>query len=365
MERPGFASAAKLPGFDTLQAALSEPSGAPIDHDAVQPYLHERAHYTYLGNNAFHRYLKMHKVLPGISGAKELQVLGRELEDEYMPTHANAAAWAYAEAGMIDTTLSTVERVQLVSKAEDLWQRAIHTDIRLQASEYGEFFNEPTEAYRHALPLIFSPLMKAVIIGNVTTPLLRQSLADTVSLATGVSGEIQRQAHDEDGYVRSTFVGLAHELNALATLLYMEDPRYIPLPSTARADTGYYHREQTHDIMILNQHWGTIRKAIPIEIKAKASSKDRRRYKSLIIRGKMHLAIESADPIETAASFGRLLDGTPTMQDAVGVERIATDVREMLRLYQQGITPESFALNSLTKFHRSASLAKAHPEIAP
>jgi len=44
---------------------------------------------------------------------------------------------------------------------------------------------------------------------------------------------------------------------------------------------------------------------------------------------------------------------------------MSTDIREMLRLYQQGVIPESLAVHSLTKFQRSRSLEKAHPEIAP
>jgi len=365
MERPGFAYDTTLPGYDVLQDSFHERLDIPVDVDAVEPFLSSESHRTYLENNAFHRYLKMHKVTTGISGAKELQVLGRELEGSYMPTHTDAAAWAYAEAGLTDTSLSAVDRVDLVTKAEALWERALKTDIHLQSSEYGVFFDEPSAAYRYALPLAFTPLMKSVVIGNVTTPVLQRTLADTVAFSSAVSDEIRRYDEADNVNAKNMFIGLLHEINALSTLLYMEDPRYIPMPSTARADTGYYHPSQTHDIMVLNQHWGTIRKVIPIEIKAKASSRDRRRYRSLIIRGKMHLGTNGADPTETAASFERLLDGAPEPHDAVGIERIATEVRELLRLYQQGVTPEALAMRSLTRFHKSPSLERAHPEIAP
>lgn len=365
MQGPGFRKDASLPGIDTLHAALYEQDTAPIDEAALTPFLEDQRHRKYLEHPVFHRYLKMHKVTTGISGAKELQVIGRELEQEYMPIYKDAAAWSYAEAGLIDTSLSTLERVQCIAKAESLWEGALATEINLQAIEDAQFVKEPETAYRYALPLAFSPLMKAVVVGNVTSQLRAQAFADTVSFGKAVAEEIKR--YDEAGDIssRNMFIGLSHELNALSTLLYLDDPRYIPMPSTARADTGYYHREQTHDIMVLHQHWGTLRKVIPIEIKAKATLHDRRRYKSLILRGKMHLATDGADPTRTAATYGRFLDGTSTIDDFVNIERVATEVREMLRLYQQGATPESLALRSLTKFQQSKSLEKAHPEIAP
>lgn len=365
MERSGFATCAKLPGFDSLQSALHDDSDAPLNEVALMPFVEDSFHRKYLENIAFHRYLKMHKVTTGISGARELQVLAHELEDEYMPTYKDAAAWAYAEAGLIDTSLSTLERVQLVAKAESLWQEALQTQTQLETSEYGACFNQPSDAYRYALPLVFSPLMKSVIVGNVTPTIRKQALVDTVSFSDEVAKEIHRYNAEGNKACRNLFIGLAHELNALSTLLYLDDPRYIPMPSTARADTGYYHPDQTHDIMVINQHWGTIRKVIPIEIKAKASLRDRRRYKSLIIRGKMHLATAGTDPTETSASFSRFVHGTSTLDDLVALERMSTDIREMLRLYQQGVIPESLAVHSLTKFQRSRSLEKAHPEIAP
>ena len=365
MERSGFVSDASSHGFSALQRALREEYDGSHNDEAAVPFVEDTFHRKYLENNAFHRYLKMHKVTTGVSGAKELQALAGELEDEHMPTYKDAAAWAYAEAGLIDTSLGSLERVRLIGKAEGLWEEALTTQIRLQSGEYAETFHEPSAAYRYALPLVFSPLMKSVIVGNVTDTIRAQAFGETVSFATATAHEIHKYNELGDRASKSMFVGLAHELNALATLLYLDDPRYIPMPSTARADTGYYHPTQTHDIMVLNQHWGTIRKVIPIEIKAKASLRDRRRYKSLLIRGKMHLAMTSADPTETAAAYGRLSAGRPTIDDMVGVERIATDIREMLRLYQQGVTPESLAVNSLTKFQRSSSLERAHPEIAP
>ncbi len=366
MEWSGFASDAKMPGFDTLSESLNNPNHTPINTEALIPFQAlEASHKTYLENEVYHRYLRMHKVALGVSGAKELQVIGRQLENESAPLYLDAAAWAYAEAGLTDTSIGAVERVAAVTRAEELWMQALQTNIALQADGEMEFFDDPVDSYRYALPLAFSPLMKSIIVGNVTPAIRQQALKDTISFAAASAEEIEQYFAAGDVSKASTFVGLLHELNALATLLYLDDPRYIPMPSTARADTGYYHREQTHDIMVINQHWGKIQKIIPIEIKSKASGRDRRRYKALLVRGKMHLAVRGHNPIETARSYQSLLEGTASIDDMVDTERMATDLREMLRLYQQGYTPQSLAVKSLTRFHKSASLEKAHPEIAP
>ncbi len=365
MGRSGFATEGVLPAHDTLAESFHEIPEIPIQYAKVAPYLCKYSHAEYLKNDSFLRYVKMHKVAPGPRGLKTIRTIGDELQDEYMPIFKDAAAWAYAEAGMFDTTLSTVERVDLVMQAESLWQQAVKTDIQLQTSEYGCFFDEPASPYRLALPLAYAPLMKSIIVGNVTPEVRQQALRDTVSMAAAVQDEIER--YDGAGIIASKnmFVGLSHELNALVTFLYLDDPRYIPMPSTSRADTGYYHRAQTHDIMIINQHWGTVKKIIPIEIKANARLRDRRRYKALIIRGKMHLATSPDNDSETTTAYVHILNGEATATDIVDIERIATETREMLRLYQQGPTATDIAVRSLTRFQHSVSLERAHPEIAP
>lgn len=366
MNRPGFATDAKLPGFDTLSDSLSQPTRDELSAEALEPFTDERAsHRTFLENETYHRYLKIHKVALGASGTKELQEIAAQLEKEEIPTYLDAAAWAYAETGLMSASMSAVERVDAISHAEELWEQALKKHISLESSDAADFFNEPADAYRYALPLAFSPLMKSIVVGNVTPAIRQQAIKDTTSFAAAVAEEIETYREQGEVSKLNTFVGLLHELNALITLLYLDDPRYIPMPSTARADTGYYHREQTHDIMVINQHWGKIQKIIPIEIKSKASARDRRRYRALLVRGKMHLAVRGYDPIETARSYERHLNGKSTVNDMIDTEKMATDLREMLRLYQQGHTPDSVALHSLTRFHKSPSLEKAHPEIAP
>ena len=352
------------PGFHALQESFQNQPEVLLDSERLAPFVEEPSHKKYLENDVYHRYLKMHKVAVNSSGAKELFEIGAELSGEYMPQYKDAAAWAYAESGLLDRSASTVERVRRVSLAERQWSEALEIEAQLQSTEYSAIFTEPDTQYRLAIALAYTPLMKSVIVGNVTSGVRKQVLEDTTLFGAEIAEQITRYGDAGNREMVNGFIGLSHELNALTALLYMDDPRYVPFPSTARADSGYYHPQQTHDIMVLNQHWGTIKKVIPIEIKARPSRRDRLRYKSLLVRGKMHLTAEGVDPRMTARSFARLQHDEASLQDIVDIEKISTDLREMLRLYQKGVTPESLAVNSMTRFYSSKELDRRYPEIA-
>lgn len=367
MERPRYVPSETLPGQSALQNAyadldsLHEESYGQSD---VIDFLDEDVHRNYLKNPYFHEYLKMDKIAVGSSGTEQLLQIGDELLREYLPTYLDAAGWAYAEAGLYDTDASTVERMQRIQAAEHTWTRAIQHEVILEKGEYGGWFQEETEPLRLATNLAFTPLMKSLVVGDVTEDVLSATLTDTLSIAE-LSTEMMHDAvarHDK--LTVNLHTGLLHELNALLSLLYLNDPRYVPLPATARADSGYYHKDQTHDISLINQHWGTIKKVIPVEIKARATLRDRQRYKALVIRGKMHLTPDGVDPRQTVAAFAEVMSGKPTPQHQLEVDIIATRVRELLRLYQKGDRVEETAIASLTHFYESKLLTDKYPELS-
>lgn len=354
----------RYPGFDALQEAFTEQPEEPLNYKEIDPYVRERSHLKYLENQQYHRYLKIHKVVVGNSGSEELIEIAESLSGEYMPKYLDAAASAYSEAALQSTLLSTENRLQFVDAAEALWNRAILIEAQIQSSEYSAVFTELETQYRLALSLAYVPFTRAMVEGNVTDEVREQVFNETALLGKIVTDEMTR--YYEAGCKDETraLAGLSHEINALCTLLYQDDPRYIPMPSTARADSGYYHPEQTHDIMIFNQHWGTIKKVIPVEIKSRTSLRDRKRYKALLIRGKMHLATNGVDSQKTADAFYAISRDDADEQDIHDVERISTEVRYMLNLYQQGFTPESLAVNSVTRFYTSKKLNQRYPEVA-
>lgn len=324
----------------------------------ILPYVNDPSHLKYLDHPAFHEYIALQKTAVE---PKALLNLGNELAQEYMPRYTAAAASIFAEVGLTDEARSSVERCRLIGRAEELWKVSIERGDVIAASEYAASFDEPESTYRHAVSLACTPLMKSIAVGNVTEVTRHGAMRNILSLAELVSDEISAYSAAGDKDTVSGFVGFAHELNALMALLYMDDPRYVPLPSTARADTGYYHREQSHDIVVVNQHWGTIKKIIPIEVKSRPSQRDRKRYNALLVRGKMHLSITGSDPRETIHAFARIQKGVADVGDSVSIERMSTAFREMLHLYNKGETVGGDVL----RFYDSPALYTAYPEIAP
>lgn len=346
------------PGFEKARSSY-------VSDRELETYVGERSDLVYLKHPAFHQYIKMHKVALGISGSQELVVLADTLAEENMPRYLDAAASAYAEVGLFNASLTAVQRVAFVQKAEEQWRRASDAWEDISHRDASGTILDAAEPDRFALNIAMTPVMKSFIAGNVTKDILATSLENTVQVGERVSRALSRAAITKTMDDVASYVGVLHEINALSSLMYLDDVRYVPLPATARADTGYYHREQTHDISIINHHWGDVRKVIPVEVKSKASVRDKRRYQALILRGKMHLTPNNVyDPRVTNKLYAKVLDGEATLTECAMVEQMSTTVRDLLRLYQQGVSAESVAMRSLTKFHDTAVVAKQYPELA-
>lgn len=352
-----------LPGSDALKTAYLFNPNRPLPYRAISRYLLEGGHRKYLDNAAYDQYVRMHKVIVGESGATRLIDLADELQSEEAPTFLDAAGWAYAEAGLALHNAPTIDRIELVQKAEHVWQRGLVNAVSIGEQYDRNYSYGENEGHRTALNLAFAPLLKSIIVGSVSHDVMQRTLLDTSEIANDSRLSLDRAYREFDSDAAAYHRGFLFEASALMALLYMDDPRYVPLPATARADTGYFHREQTHDISIINQHWGEIRKVIPVEIKSKATNRDKRRYRALIIPGKIRLSINGVDPRDTVDAFYDLEHGQATTKQLVAIEQLSTQLREMLRLYQQGITPEGLAVNSVTRFHDAKTVATSYPEL--
>ncbi|MBC7459443.1 hypothetical protein H7200_01880 [Candidatus Saccharibacteria bacterium] len=361
MERTEILYATNLPGYDALTANVM----TTVEPSTLIPYLCEQSYRQYLANETYDKYLHIHKVQVGDVGADQLISIGDTLSQESLPRYLDAAAWAYTEAALAQKG-SAVANVALVSKAETLWQQALSTHKGLERGVNASWFDEDhTMNYRIALNLAYTPLIKSLLVGDTAASVRQRAFADTLAIAQLAGVHINLSKKENDYKAVSEYSGFLHECNALLALLYLNDPRYIPIPSSARADTGYYHRDQTHDIMVLNQHWGHIKKIIPIEVKASASLKDRNRYKALIIRGKMHLSVNGTnDARDTLGAFADVFDHSTNKTSQQKVDHAAVTVKELLRLYQLGMSAETVAVNSLTQFHDSEEVAAIYPELS-
>lgn len=351
-------------GYDTLQEIQQYATDEALDTARIDPYVIDPSHLKYLENEWYHHYLKMHKVTLGESGYRELCEIGEALEGAYMPRYIDTAAWSFAEVSIFDRTRTQEERLDLLARAEGLWITALEREVQLETTEYSAVFDEYDTPYRLATAIAFTPLIGSLIKGDITGEVRRKVLTDVATIAQSAAQDMTKAVDNRFRSQISTYSGLLHELNALSALLYNDDPRYIPFPATARADSGYYHRDQTHDISIINQHWGTVKKVLPVEIKASPSLRDKKRYKALVIRGKMHLTPDGVDPRKTTQAFYDYVNHTADLTEILTVERLSRDVRIMLSLYQKGGTPEGVAVGGLTRFYDTKSVAKMYPGLA-
>ena len=357
----------RLPGYDAHQSVRLAPAAdeQPFKQSR-EAYSRFRNHHEYLKDEAYDKYLRMHKVLVGESGAYELIEIGDVLAQSELPRYLDAAGWAYAEAGLALKSESTVGRVELVIAGESCWAEALQKEQFLLDGQAPQDLFEDAASYRTAMNLAYAPLMKSIIIGNITDSTRERVFADTLAIAQTSALQLGFAAREDKMHAVSGHIGFIHEANTLLALLYLDDPRYVPLPSSARADTGYYHRHQTHDVAIINQHWGTIKKIIPLEVKARASAADRERSKALIVRGKMHLTVGGRNnPSETTEAFSNVYHGVADESDRCIVDHASSTVLDLLRLYQRGAKNAAGNVTSQTQFHDARYVAPYYRQPTP
>lgn len=340
-----------LPGYDSIRRHEQQ---EPSTYDGFAPNKHYAA------------YMNIHKVFVGRSGGRELVEIADNLKNEWLPDYLDAGGWAAAEAGLVCDDMQTIERIGLVQLAEKCWQDAIAHQEVLDTDPTKKYLSEATNTYRLALSLAYTPMMKSIISGNVTRKIREQTFADTLAIAQLSAVQLSLASKEGDMDSVGDHLGLAHECNALLALLYLNDPNHLPLPSTYRAGSGYEYRSQTHDIAVINQHWGEIHRVLPAEIKAAASFRDKQRYKALIVRGKMHLSIPGKyKPVETTDAFGRCFEGNATGTDLLIVDHATKTIKELFDLYQKGDCPEEFKkIRTSTKFHTNDKLAEKYKEFS-
>ncbi len=289
-----------LGGYDRLTDARAHPSpGKPFEGFAP--------------NAQYAAYMNIHKVFVGRKGAQELVAIADSLKDEWLPDYLNAGGWAAAEAALVSGDRQAEDRMRLMEQAEDCWQRALSNQASLAESGQYECLCEDSDEFRLALNLAFTPLMKSIIAGDITEATRERTFADVLAIAQTSAVQLKLALQEKNFDAIADHLGFGYECNAHLALLYLNNPNYVPIPSTYRAGSGYEYRSQTHDITIINQNWGRINRFYPVEIKAAASVRDRKRYEALLVRGKMHLSVEGKYlPLYTTEAFATCFEGDPT-----------------------------------------------------
>ena len=315
---------------------------------------------------AYEEYLKIHKILVGPKTAQQLIGIYEQLRNSDMPRYKNVAGWAATEAALAMVKGSEHERLSLLDTAQLAWSEAIELQQSYNASDK-EHLIDHAAPFRYALDIAHLPLLAGVITKDVADS-IRQGVAHDVlniAEANNVQLALAKQAGDTSAIAEH--VGLAHEANALLGYHSLNSPSMFAIPSFARADSGHHYPEQTHDLIVIQQSWGVIEDITPVEIKATASSRDRGRYNALLMRGKMHLAIEGKfTPDHTLNAFGAYFRGDQSPSDKKITDHVRGTIMSMYWLYKQG--PQLGALaasRSLSRYRDAKAVHGRYPEIAP
>lgn len=322
--------------------------------------------YRFTPHPDYDDYLKIHKVLVGEATAGKLVDIYKNLSKESTPRYLSTAGWAAAEAALSQPYRSASYRNDLLKKAGECWQSALETQLEWNASEKRHLV-EHSAPYHYALDLAHLPLLQAMISGDITKAVRSSVATDVLNIAEANAVQMNLAIRANDQIAVSDHVGVGHECNALLAFHSFDSPSLFAIPSSARADSGHHHPHQTHDLLIVQQQWGTIYEMTPVEIKAKTSQNDRKRYKAMLVRGKMHLSIEGRhSPEHTLRAFSAYFSNSQTPVEKRITDHARHTILDLYWLYKKGDRLQDFASNNSKCQYRDASELQAqHPEIAP
>lgn len=322
-------------------------------------------HTDYLHNDSFAKYMRMHKVLVGRGGAEELVDIHEQLKSETAPRFLIAAASAAAEVALVHRGLGVAKRRSLLWDARDIWQSAIARDAFLEAytppekMEYGH-------RHRTALNIAILPLLEGIVEGDVSRNTCRRVFRDCLDIGLRNAYDLSEMVTAKNNRGIADYVGTGYESNALLAFNRKLSRTWFAIPSMARSDSGYHHRNQSHDLLVLHQNYGEIIRATPIEVKAKASLRDRLRYDALLVRGKMHLSIAGkSKPQYTLQAIDAVHRGAATEEDLLIANNATDRLVEMVRDYYAGEKLGKLATwHTVTMFQDNSQVIAKHPGLS-
>jgi hypothetical protein len=311
---------------------------------------------------SYEQYLKIHKVFVGSHTAITLERIHEDLSQESLPRYLSVAGWAAAEAALVQDQIPTKSRLALLDAAIDCWDRGARNQMLLNQSEKTHMI-EYSAPYRMALDVAISPLLRGIILGDVTDKIVDDVFEDCLEIANA-NAEEYRDAFKLRQHDRiAEHSGFGYECNALLAFNRLKIKTWFAIPALARSDSGHHHPEQSHDLSIIRQKWGTIKGVMPVEIKAAANARAKRRYKALLVRGKMHLSVPGKyPPTETLDAINAVHQGVATEEQQELAELASSTFIEMLRDYRSGEVLGGIATErSITTFRDNSVVVSKHP----
>ncbi len=316
-------------------------------------------------NTAFERYLKMHKVLLGKAGAEELCAIHQTLKSERMPRFLAVAGWSAIEASMVAEVGTQSERARILNEGAE----CLHETLRIERSAQRnnqELLAEDSAPNRTAFAIASIPLIEDMISGDITKQTRKKVFEDQLSIAQYTLLQSHLASKDGNREAVADYRGFGHECNAILALNRRLSATWFAMPSSYRSNTGYYHREQTHDISVINQRWGKIHSILPVEIKARTQTRDKRRYKALLVRGKMHLSPPNSHALQDTTQAIAAVYNQEASKEQQEIATTVTDTFEgMIRRYHDGhVLGEVASRNTATLFRDNDSVIRSFPGLA-
>ena len=326
-----------LPGFDSLRSEDRKNEFIPHDPELLENAT--KADFPYralLTNKTYKRYIKTPKGVAADASVHRLLGFARELEKEQTAEYLESAGGAFAEAALANSEMRVKKRLEILDKADECYMRAIRAYDGQEKTDFADIFRDDSKPFRLALNLAYTPLIRSIVLGDVTDEVRRQSMTDTLAIAE--LAEVHRQFAMRDGEQTGTceLYGFMHECNVLVAFLHLDNPAYVPVPSFPRADSGYFHKSHTHDIALINQRFGIIKKIIPIEAKKERHKNSVRRYDALLMtRDDIAPSVGDKSIESTLHLFSNIFNGSATETDHLEFKRIKSRVRNRIREYQR------------------------------
>ncbi|TXG78080.1 hypothetical protein E6P97_00410 [Patescibacteria group bacterium] len=312
-------------------------------------------------NEAFNQYIAMHKVLVGRQGAARLVALCTELQDTTTPDHLVAAGWAAAEAAVILGKGEPDAGAHLLGVARESWSRAISHQLWINAQEAHPLADYALP-FRSAQDIATLPVLEDISTGQVRKTTLRGSFEDYLNIAQLNAVQLRLANAEGQQDAVSEHAGFGYEANAILAYNRRLSGQWFALPATARSDSGVYHREQTHDVIVIHQERGRIAQIIPVEIKATASTKQRRRYAPLLVRAKMHLSLPGRHlPEQVLEAITAEYEGVATLEQEELAYTVGGKIYKMVGDYLRGERRADIAsLRTVTRFHDKGPVIRRH-----
>jgi len=255
------------------------------------------------------------------------------------------------------------ERLAMLDSAADAWWRAfnIHSRLLGQGVEH-----DRSQVHRVALNIAVLPLLRGIVTGDVTDAACREAFDGCLSAARSNAAYLKDAKMRRDAVAVGLHSGFGYECNALLALNRKHSNTWFAIPAMSRCDSGLYNRQDTHDLLVIHQKYGSTQSATPVEIKAKASMRDRRRYKALLVRGRMHLSAPGKyKPEDTLNAIASVYDGVASEEDARVADNATEKFTSMIRDYYAGQVLGSAANTAaVTVFRDSAQVRAHHPGLA-